>query len=97
VFKQGDITIDEAKRRIEGTSTEEKERGKRFVESLASTSPSQPPSISGSRMFLVGNWKDWIGKKIRPKRADFLLFVVEGDQFQPEGRILPSAPTIMSL
>jgi TPR repeat protein len=59
VFKQGDITIDEALMRIEGTSTEAKERGKRFVESLASP---QPPSTSGSRMFLVGYWSYEIEK-----------------------------------
>jgi hypothetical protein len=58
VFKQGDITLDEATRRIEGTSIEAKERGKRFVESLASSSPSQPSLTSGSRMFLVGLWRD---------------------------------------
>jgi hypothetical protein len=60
VFKQGDITDDEAKRRIEGTSTEAKEHGKRFVESLASSPPSQPSSTSGSCMFLVGLWNYWI-------------------------------------
>jgi TPR repeat protein len=61
VFKQGDITDDEAKRRIEGASTEAKEHGKRFVELLASsTSPSQPSSTSGSRMLLMGCWNDWI-------------------------------------
>jgi TPR repeat protein len=60
VFKQGDITDDEATRRIRGTSTEAKERGKRFVESLASTSPSQSSSTSGSRMFLAGHWNYWI-------------------------------------
>jgi hypothetical protein len=60
VFKQGDITIKEAERRIRGTSTEAKKRGKRFVESLASSSPSQPSSTSGSRMFLMGHWNDWI-------------------------------------
>jgi hypothetical protein len=57
VFKQGDITIDEVKKRIEGTSAEAKERSKRFVESLAS---SQTSLTSGSRMFLVGLWNDWI-------------------------------------
>jgi hypothetical protein len=62
VFKQGDITLDEAKKRIEGTSTEAKERGKRFVESLASTTPTQPSSTSGSRMFLMGLWNHWIEK-----------------------------------
>jgi hypothetical protein len=57
VFKQGDIMINEAMKRILGTSTEANERSKRFVESLAST---QSSSTSGSRKFLVGNWKDRI-------------------------------------
>jgi hypothetical protein len=63
VFKQGDITDDEAMRRIEGTSTEAKEHGKRFVESLASTTPSQPSSTSGSRMF------SWASGMIGSKRT----------------------------
>jgi hypothetical protein len=55
IFKQGDITIDEATKRIGAASVPMKERGKRFVESLVS-------STSGSRMVLVGYWKDAIEK-----------------------------------
>jgi TPR repeat protein len=57
VFKQGDITIEEATMRIWGASTEAKERGKRFVESLGSP---QSSSTSGSRMFLMGFWDYWL-------------------------------------
>jgi hypothetical protein len=64
MFKQGDITDDDAERRVEGTSIEAKKHDKRFVESLASSPPSQPSSTSGSRMFLVGHWKHWIEKDL---------------------------------
>jgi TPR repeat protein len=58
VFKQGDITVDEALGRIKGASTEAKRRGKRFVESLTPSSSS--PSTLGSRLLLVGHWNCWI-------------------------------------
>jgi TPR repeat protein len=56
VFQQGDITVDEALRRIHGASAEAKERGRRFVESLTSTSSSE------SRQTLMGNWEKLIKK-----------------------------------
>jgi hypothetical protein len=56
VFQQGDITIDEAMKRSKGASTEAKEHGKGFVESLASS------STSGSRLFLTAYWKYWIDR-----------------------------------
>jgi TPR repeat protein len=59
VFKQGDITEDEACERIKDTSTDAKERGKRFVELMASSLTS---STSRACMLLVGLWNHWIEK-----------------------------------
>jgi hypothetical protein len=53
VFKQGDITINEALVRIEGASVKAKERGKRFVESLIS-SPSLTTSESRMLPWAIG-------------------------------------------
>jgi hypothetical protein len=79
MFKQGDITVEQATGRIEGAPTEAKERGEEFVESLAPSSQSQPSSTSGSRMFLAGLWKRWIEVDLEEAVRWFRMAAEQGD------------------